>query len=199
MEIGESRDGEVTILAPKGSLNTQTSPKLEQRLLAALGEKARLIVIDFRGVDYLSSAALRVLLMVTRRLTRVHGRLLLCGMSEDLKKVFAISGFDRDFTILSNRGEAVAVAAATPPPPPKADADATAARRKTQKKEAPPAEPEPPPPPAPAPAAAPPPLAASVARILASGEDSPPWASWPEATGTGAKLERVAALLAAGL
>ncbi len=189
MEIAETKDGEVTILAPKGSLNTQTSPKLEQKLLAVLGEKRRLIVIDFKGVDYLSSAALRVLLLITRRLARIHGRLLLCNMSEDLKKVFAISGFDRDFTILGTRGEAVATAAATPPPPPGADADATAARRKAEKKAAP-AEPEPP---------APPPIAASVARILASGEDGAPWAAWPEAPGARAKVEKAAALLAAGL
>jgi len=129
VEIAESKDGEVHVLAPKGSLNTQTSPKLEQKLNALLGAKARLIVIDFKGVDYLSSAALRVLLMVTRRLLRAHGRLVLCAMSDDLKKVFAISGFDRDFSILASRGEAVELAASTPPPPAGADAGAKAGKK----------------------------------------------------------------------
>jgi anti-anti-sigma factor len=121
VEIGESKDGEVFILAPSGSLNTQTSPKLEQKLLKLLEEKARLVVIDFKGVDYLSSAALRVLLMTSRRLVRAQGRLVLCTMGDDLRKVFSISGFDRDFTILQTRGEAVALAATTPAPPAKAE------------------------------------------------------------------------------
>ena len=221
MEIAESKDGEVTVLAPKGSLNTQTSPKLEQKLVAILGEKGRLIVIDFKGVDYLSSAALRVLLMIARRLARAHGRLVLCGMSEDLKKVFSISGFDRDFTILAARGEAVALAAQTPPPPPGAEPEAKGAKVKAAKKEEPPAEAakpaapvwpfpaaapaappareEPPPPPAPAAGSGSEALALTVARILATGEDSAPWASWSDAPKAQAKRESVAAVLAKGL
>ncbi len=140
MEILESKDGEVNVLAPKGSLNTQTSPKLEQKLQALLSAKDRLIVIDFKNVDYLSSAALRVLLMITRRLVRAHGRLVLCAMSDDLKKVFSISGFDRDFTILATRGEAVYLAASTPPPPAGAEPETKSAKGKSKVKAA---EPEP--------------------------------------------------------
>jgi anti-anti-sigma factor len=132
VEIGESRDGEVFILAPSGSLNTQTSPKLEQKLLKLLEEKARLVVIDFKGVDYLSSAALRVLLMTLRRLVRAQGRLVLCTMGDDLRKVFSISGFDRDFTILQTRGEAVALAATTPAPPAKAETKPAKAPKSTK-------------------------------------------------------------------
>jgi anti-anti-sigma factor len=140
LDIIESKEGEVIVLAPKGSLNTQTSPKLEQKLQKLLSDKARLIVIDFKNVDYLSSAALRVLLMITRRLVRAHGRLVLCAMSDDLKKVFSISGFDRDFTILVSRGEAIELAAATPPPPAgAADTDAKGKKAKGGKAEAAPA------------------------------------------------------------
>jgi len=198
LEIAEAKDGEVTILAPTGSLNTQTSPKLEQKLAAVLADKGRLIVIDFKGVDYLSSAALRVLLLTTRRLAKVHGRLLLCAMSDDLKKVFAVSGFDRDFTIVAARGEAVAMAASTPAPPAGAEADAKGGKAKPTK----PAEPVPPvaeAAPAPGSAAAPHPRAATVARLLAAGQDAAPWASWRDAPGAQAKRDRVASLLTRGL
>jgi anti-sigma B factor antagonist len=198
LEIAEFKDGEVTILAPKGSLNTQTSPKLEQKLVGVLGEKGRLIVIDFKGVDYLSSAALRVLLLITRRLAKVHGRLLLCAMSDDLKRVFAVSGFDRDFTILGGRGEAIAMAAATLPPPPAAEVEAKSAKAKPPKpaEPAPIAKPEPPQ----APASLPPnPLVAHVTRLLATDLEAAPWASWPDAPTAHAKRESVVSLLARGL
>jgi anti-anti-sigma factor len=198
LEIAEFKDGEVTILAPKGSLNTQTSPKLEQKLVGVLGGKGRLIVIDFKGVDYLSSAALRVLLLITRRLAKVHGRLLLCAMSDDLKRVFAVSGFDRDFTILGGRGEAVAMAAATPPPPPVAEVEAKSAKAKPAKpaEPAPIAKAEPPQ----APARLPPnPLVAQVVRVLSTGLEAAPWASWPDAPAAQAKRATIASLLARGL
>lgn len=198
MEIAEAKDGEVTILAPTGSLNTQTSPKLEQKLVAVLADKGRLIVIDFKGVDYLSSAALRVLLLITRRLAKVYGRLLLCAMSDDLKKVFAVSGFDRDFTIVAARGEAVAMAAATPAPPSAAEAAAKGGKAKPTK----PAEPVPAVAevaPQPGSAAAPHPRAATVARLLASGQDAVPWVSWPDAPGAQAKRDSVVSLLSRGL
>jgi len=212
VEISESRDGEVNILAPKGSLNTQTSPRLEEKLSALLADKGRLVVIDFKAVDYLSSAALRVLLMVTRRLARVHGQLVLCAMSEDLKKVFAISGFDRDFTILATRGEAVAVAAATPPPP--AEPEARAGGAKPRAAEARPAA-QTPPLPEPAPKAEPPapavaepvdprpdPLAPILARareILEKGEASPPWRGWHGPGSSDELVQRALAIVSKGL
>ncbi len=196
MEIAETKDCQVTILAPTGSLNTQTSPKLEQKLVAVLADKGRLIVIDFKGVDYLSSAALRVLLLITRRLAKVHGRLLLCALSDDLKKVFAVSGFDRDFTIVAARGEAVAMAAATPAPPAGAEAKGGMAKP-TKPAEPVPAVAEAAPPPGST--AAPHPRAATVARLLASGQDAAPWAEWPDAPGAQAKRESVASLLSRGL
>jgi anti-anti-sigma factor len=227
VEIAESKDGEVHVLAPKGSLNTQTSPKLEQKLNGLLGAKARLIVIDFKGVDYLSSAALRVLLMITRRLLRAHGRLVLCAMSEDLKKVFSISGFDKDFTILPSRGEAVELAASTPPPPAGAEVEAKgkkAAKAPAKAEPAPaeapkpaggapgwpflqaapkaaaPAEPAPAEAPPPPPPAAPEPAPASrAATILAAGDDSAPWAAWPASPAAETLAPRVARILATGL
>lgn len=194
-------DGEVVILAPSGSLNTQTSPKLEQKLLKLVEEKARLVVIDFKGVDHLSSAALRVLLLITRRLVRAHGRLVLCTMGDDLRKVFSISGFDRDFTILQTRGEAVALAAATPAPPAKAETKGKAPKAAPAPK---PAEArvasEPPAAPGPTPAAAlAPPVAAAIASVLAHAESArPAWASWPAGPG-GPALASLAAKIAATL
>ena len=121
MDIEEAKEGDVTILAPSEGLNTQTCAPFEKKLLGVLDAKARLIVVDMKKVDYLSSAALRVLLMVTRRLMRAGGKLVISGLRDEVRKVFSISGFDRDFTIVGSRADAVALAAATPLPPLKDD------------------------------------------------------------------------------
>jgi len=198
-EIHESSDGEVAVLGPRGSLNTQTSPKLEQKLGSMLEAKSRLIVVDMKNVDYVSSSALRVLLMTTRRLKRVNGKLFLCGLREEVRKVFAISGFDRDFNIQATSKEAIALAAATELPPleetkakaaakkPTAALPATASEpvvpppAKAAKKQAPPATiPEPAPSPSRAPAAAPDPAVMLAMQALSKDETGAPWRNWTD-------------------
>jgi anti-sigma B factor antagonist len=45
------------------------------------------------GVPYMSSAGLRVLLMVYRRVSGKGGRAVLVGLSEDLKDTMSLTGF----------------------------------------------------------------------------------------------------------
>lgn len=191
-EIAESTEGEVAILAPKGSLNTRTSPTLEQKLGVLLDAKTRLIVVDMKGVDYLSSPALRVLLMTMRRLKRVRGKLFVCGLREEVRKVFAITGFDRDFNIQATRRDAVALAAAESPaaPAPVAPAPEPAAA----------APPAPAPEPAPAPSRpaqpAPDPRVVLAIELLSRNEDAPPWPAWTGGSASAAWRKRVRQALA---
>lgn len=120
MEFVCTKFGDTMIVAPKGSINTESSPKLEKKLheLQAAGDKR--LVVDFADVEYISSAGLRVLLMTARRLKVGHGALALCSMNPGVAKVFALCGFERDFTIVGGRDEAVsrvsaAATASTPP------------------------------------------------------------------------------------
>ena len=113
MEIAEVQSGDVLVLAPDGSLSsTEESQGLDARLSAAIGKGARRVVLDCAHVDALSGPALRALLLASRRLTRSGGRLVLCGMNAKVQKAFTISGFDRDFTVLPSRVEAVPAAEA---------------------------------------------------------------------------------------
>lgn len=108
MEIKEERAGDVLVLAPDGDLNAgEECHALEQRLGAALSSGARYLVVDCASVGHLTSAALRALLLTSRKLARLKGRLVLCGMTPKVQQAFAISGFDRDFTVVPARDEAV--------------------------------------------------------------------------------------------
>lgn len=68
----------------------------------------------------MSSAAIRVLLMTMRKLDRVSGRLVLCGMNAKVQSAFSISGFDKDFIVTATREEALQrVREAVQPSPPR--------------------------------------------------------------------------------
>jgi anti-anti-sigma factor len=75
-----------------GHLDTTTCNDLERSLLAMFEKSAIHISIDFSTLDYISSAGLRVFLIVAKRAKQSGGTLTLCGMQPGIKNVFAISG-----------------------------------------------------------------------------------------------------------
>lgn len=107
MELRETTEGDVLVLAPEGNLvDTEDTSAIDTRLAAALKAKVVRVVIDCAGVGLVSSSAIRILLMTMRKLERVQGRLVLCSLSAKVISAFAISGFDKDFTVAGTRDEA---------------------------------------------------------------------------------------------
>jgi anti-anti-sigma factor len=101
------RDG-VTILAPSGRIDTTTSGAVEQAVKHAVDIGARLLVIDFSGTEYISSAGLRVFLMLAKRMRDLRGRLILCGMPEPVVQVFRLAGFMALFQVEKSLEDAMA-------------------------------------------------------------------------------------------
>jgi anti-sigma B factor antagonist len=63
------------------------------------------LLLDFREVEYLSSAVLTELIRVHKSCEDRGGSLRLCAMNADIHKVFEITNLDRYFTIYSDRAE----------------------------------------------------------------------------------------------
>jgi anti-anti-sigma factor len=68
------------------------------------------MVLDFGGVDYISSAGLQVILASAKSLKNKRGTLFLANVSGPVKEVFDISGFGSVFTIYNSVDAAVAAA-----------------------------------------------------------------------------------------
>jgi anti-anti-sigma factor len=106
MVIAEGRDRGVDVLTPVGRIDTTTVATLEARLGPLLAVPQPRIVIDFSGVDYISSAGLRILLVAARRV-QGGGGLALCGMGDAVRQVFHLAGFVPLFTIKDTRDAAI--------------------------------------------------------------------------------------------
>jgi len=108
MDVREEKvAGGVLVVAPVGRLDSVTSADLETRLLAHLAAGEAALVIDMAGVEYISSAGLRVLLSVAKKL-RGRGRIALCSLGRSVRQVFELAGFLPLFTIEDSREPAVA-------------------------------------------------------------------------------------------
>jgi len=112
MQIKDERQKGVAIVAPLGRIDSTTAAALERHLLGLVGGGDRRIVIDFAGVDYISSAGLRVMLTLAKKTRDTRGALALCTMGDSVLEVFGLAGFLPLFTVESSREAAVARVAA---------------------------------------------------------------------------------------
>lgn len=95
----------IAVLAPQGQVDGNSAPALESALLA--GGEAR-VVLDLAGVEYMSSAGLRLVVLVSKRLKQRGGSLVLCGLQPLVREVFEVSGLAPMLAIGSDRAAALA-------------------------------------------------------------------------------------------
>jgi anti-anti-sigma factor len=107
MDIRESKTGEVVVLEPVGRLDTKTSAEFEKKVVGLLNGGEHLFVIDLVDIEYISSAGLRVILMLAKKLNATDGKLVLTSMNEQVREVFDIAGFTSVFTILPTQQDGV--------------------------------------------------------------------------------------------
>lgn len=97
MEIKKSLNGTALEVAVEGRLDTTTAPQLEAELKGSLDGITDL-ALDFVGLEYISSAGLRVLL-ATQKVMNTQGKMVIRNVNDDIKEVFEITGFCDILTI----------------------------------------------------------------------------------------------------
>ena len=98
MEITTRQSGTVPVVTVAGDIDGQTAPQAQKELLAIIANNPTL-VLDMSGVGYLSSAGLRVMLMLYRQAVAKNGRIVLVGLSEEITDTMSMTGFLRFFTL----------------------------------------------------------------------------------------------------
>lgn len=92
MNVIETDCGSYIRLMVEGRVDTNTSPQLQQAILAAFQKKID-IVIDFLNVAYISSAGLRALLIGNKTAKSKGGSLKLTNVSDTVMEVLKVTGF----------------------------------------------------------------------------------------------------------
>ena len=97
MEINKNLNGDALELKIIGRLDTTTAPALEAEVKNSL-EGLKSIVFDLEGLEYISSAGLRVLLSAQKSMNK-QGTMKLVNVKEVVMEVFEITGFVDVLTI----------------------------------------------------------------------------------------------------
>jgi anti-anti-sigma factor len=107
MDIWENRQGEIVILAVHGNLDATTAPLFEQRVGPMIAGGDRNFLIDMSHLDYISSAALRRLLVLAKKAGEAGGKVVLASLRDHVQMVFDMAGFTQIFTIYASQEEAI--------------------------------------------------------------------------------------------
>lgn len=107
MDMQETKTGNALVITFKGRLDSVTSPPTQDRLLALVERGESRLVLDLAQLDYVSSAGLRVFMLVAKKLKSLNGRVVLCGLQEPIREIFDIAGFSSLFPVTNTREEAL--------------------------------------------------------------------------------------------
>lgn len=93
MIINKEINGKTMTVSLSGRLDASTAPQLETEFKGNL-EGISDLTIDMSGIEYISSAGLRVLLSAHKLLMNNHGEMLIKNVGSAIMEVFELTGFD---------------------------------------------------------------------------------------------------------
>ena len=91
MTIEIKKTEEATIIEIVGRLDTITAPALDKTINEDIGD-AKNLILDVKGMEYISSAGLRVLLAAQKKMQKI-GSMKVTGVCETVMEVFEMTGF----------------------------------------------------------------------------------------------------------
>lgn len=106
MEIKTLTQGSATIIEISGAIDSNTAPVAQETLIPLTVNKCS-FVMDLSKCTYISSAGLRVLLMLAKQCASLEGSLALSGLCDEIKDVMEMTGFSGFFNIHKTVPEAV--------------------------------------------------------------------------------------------
>jgi len=97
LDIKKNTEGTELVVSLAGRLDTLTAPQLEDELMNEI-DNVTSLVLDFAGLEYVSSAGLRVLLSAQKKMN-AKGSMVLRNVSEEIREIFDVTGFSDILTI----------------------------------------------------------------------------------------------------
>jgi anti-anti-sigma factor len=111
MDITEESRGRVAVVTARGRLDGATSGVFAERVERLASVAQPRLVVDFSGVDFISSAGLRAVLTLAKRIKAGNGALALCAVQAPVLEVLDITGFSTVIDIHSDLAAALAALA----------------------------------------------------------------------------------------
>ena len=107
MEVSEKRVNGIYVLVLNGRFDAHSAPDVENRINSLISESNRFFILNLKGVDFMSSGGLRVLLSLTKKLRKLGGDLILACVHPSVEDVIDIVDLKDFFTITETESVAI--------------------------------------------------------------------------------------------
>lgn len=109
VKVKQEKKGKVLVLRISGRLDALSSEETERTVTKLITNGEHQVLFDFTGVDYLSSAGMRMLLAAYKKLKSVSGKMAVCSVGDGVMDILKMSGFDEILNVYSEEEEALKV------------------------------------------------------------------------------------------
>ena len=102
MKIETRKDDRALIVSIEGRMDAVSAPDFEKKCDEWLSQGESVFILNLGGLEYISSAGLRSLLVLGKKLSARKGRVIIASVKDVVKEVFQISGFGSIFAIVES-------------------------------------------------------------------------------------------------
>lgn len=116
MNVRWERKDRTAVARIEGRIDGANFWKFQRLMESGLDPEVQTVVADFEQVAFVSSAGLRVVLMLGKQLRKRGAKLAVCSLKHPIREIFAVSSFDRMVPIHGSETEAIDALADRPEP-----------------------------------------------------------------------------------
>jgi anti-anti-sigma factor len=107
MKVDSYKEGNFCIIKVGGRMDAVTAPEFEKACMEWVGQGETTFVVDLEGLEYMSSAGLRSILILGKKLKSGGGSLSFSSLTPNVAHVFSISNFASLFPVHDSLGKAL--------------------------------------------------------------------------------------------
>jgi anti-anti-sigma factor len=114
VDLNATQDNGVLVLQPPGRINHTNAEQFQQALEACRADQAAAVLMDLSRLEYISSAGLRILMLLSKKLAATRARLVVAAPQPVVAEILEISRFNLVFRIHETVEDATAALTGRP-------------------------------------------------------------------------------------
>jgi len=107
VQVKWERKDDILIGMLIGHIDSSNADRFQRIVESGIEAEDQALILDFERVFFISSAGLRISLIISRKFNESGKKFGVCALSDPIRNVLAISGFDRVIPIYESRDAAI--------------------------------------------------------------------------------------------
>ena len=105
--IQTQREKGILTVTVSGRVDGANANAFQQQIRSSFTDKDKVVLLDMEKLNYISSAGLRVILMLAKALEERKAKFMIYSLTDPIREVFEISGFDKIINVRESRDHAI--------------------------------------------------------------------------------------------